>query len=266
MEPKDEGLLKEHKLARKLAKRGAEEGGGGAVKLKGYVGSSDSPDTVCLYLTLDFDECVYVKKNDILHVEEAPESELEMGGTYIWVKKDAEITHSRTESIKEKAGFLEGEIARAQLRPSEMAGLPGQMIPIPPRTIRSCGIVPCGPITFPRRSCLIDCGPITFPRRSCLTYCGPTIVPIKSCLIRCGPISLQTRSCLAVCFTIQVCEAVSATAVCEPVSLQCPIEQSLACEVEITPDLTTQLKDLADQVKAQNAQLRKLMEKGTGQG
>lgn len=260
MEPKDEGLLKEHKLVRKLAKRGAE--GGGAVKLKGYVGSSDSPDTVCLYLTLDFDDCVYVKKNDILHVEEAPESELEMGGTYIWVKKDAEITHTRTESIKEKAGFLEGDIARAQIKPSEMVELPGQ-IPVP-RTIRSCGIVPCGPITFPNRSCLTLCGPITFPRRSCLTLCGPTIVPIKSCLIRCGPITIQGRSCIAVCFSVHVCEVASATAICEPDSLQCPFEQSLACEVDITPDLTTQLKDLADQVRAQNAQLKRLTEKGTG--
>lgn len=246
MEPKDEGLLKEHKLVRKLAKRGAE--GGGAVKLKGYVGSSDSPDTVCLYLTLDFDDCVYVKKNDILHVEEAPESELEMGGTYIWVKKDAEITHTRTESIKEKAGFLEGDITRAQIKPSEMVELPGQ-IPIP-RTIRSCGIVPCGPITF--------------PNRSCLTYCGPTVIPKRSCLIRCGPVTIQGRSCIAVCFSVHVCEVASATAICEPDSLQCPFEQSLACEVDITPDLTTQLKDLADQVRAQNAQLKRLAEKGTG--
>ena len=85
--------------------------------IKGYVGKSDSNDIVRIYLNLNFNEYVEIVKSDILHVEELSTDDLEHGGTCVWIRKDAEITNVKTESLKQQAQFLEGEIARAQLKP-----------------------------------------------------------------------------------------------------------------------------------------------------
>ncbi|MDE1812253.1 MAG: hypothetical protein KGH85_05235 [Thaumarchaeota archaeon] len=108
--------FKVHELADKIGKEVSR--GGGAIRIKGYIGRSDNADTVLLYLNLNFDEYVLILKKDILHVADAPESELEMGGTYLWVKKDSQITHVKTDSTSQQAQYLEGDIARAQVKPT----------------------------------------------------------------------------------------------------------------------------------------------------
>jgi hypothetical protein len=292
MSKKEDDLLKEHDLAKKLAKHG---GTGGIMRLKGYIGSSDSPDSVCLYLNLDFDECLYIKKSDIIHVEEAPDGELEFGGVYIWVRKDAEMTHVKTSSVKDKASFLEGDIARAQLKPSAAAAISGQqVIPTPPITIRSCGIVQCGPSVFIPCRTVDDfacpepteiprfCWPSHFrpcptdPRIDCvpshIVPCrttGPTILPCcePSIVARlCGPSvldpcpSIREPICrtLADCPTQPVLCAASGGIQCGGPTVNCP---------DPTTVLTEQIKELVDQMKTQNARLKKLSEKeGTGTG
>lgn len=258
------------------------------MRLKGYVGSSDVLDAICLYLNLEFDTCVYIKRNDILHVQEAPENELEFGGTYVWVRKDAEITHARTESVKEKASFLEGEIAREQVKPSAAtAQISDHLRPIPVSIQLGCDtLIPqyCGPIGTIQRSCLAACDPITFPRRSCLIICDPITFPKKSCLIRCDPISVPIRSCVMNCdFSNRiVCELATYNKscficptqireICEGISgggWNCPVDVfSAACNDPVIKDpvidITAQIRELVDQVKAQNAQLKKLAEKGS---
>ena len=83
--------------------------------INGYIGKSDDNDLVRLYLNLNFDEFVEVKKSDILHAEELSPNDIEMGGTCIWIKKDTEIEHIKTQSIKQQAQFLEGDIVEKQL-------------------------------------------------------------------------------------------------------------------------------------------------------
>lgn len=251
------------------------------MRLKGYVGSSDTPDTVCLYLSIDFDTSLYIKKSDILHVQEAPEGELEFGGTYIWVRKDAEITHVRTESTKEKASFLEGEIAQAQIKPSDRAFGPGQGMP-GPITFNICPsrIIQCQPsyivlchhtITPTIGICCIStvslCCPTSFGycEPSHFVLCPPSkwggICPTK-------PIFCQ-HSIIAICPSTNricpsspiICQQASGAAICEVESAACP--DPVINPQDPIVDLTTQIKELVDQVKAQNAQLRKLSEKDT---
>ena len=106
--------LHEHELAKKLVRDGKPVD---YLTIKGYVGKSDSEDKVRLYLNKEFNDYIQIKKNDILHAEEISHEELEFGGTCIWLDKDAEITKVKTESKKQQARFMAGEITRAQLRP-----------------------------------------------------------------------------------------------------------------------------------------------------
>ena len=100
--------LSEHHLVGKIVKDPSKPGN--AILLQGYVGKSDSPDLVRLYLDLNFDNYVDIPKNEILHSADAPEGVLEFGGTYIWVSKDTEISYVQVRTTKKQAKFLEVDI------------------------------------------------------------------------------------------------------------------------------------------------------------
>jgi hypothetical protein len=265
---KPDELLRSSELASKLAKYG---GSGGLITLQGYIGTAESQDAVLLYLDEDFTQSAQFNKSDVVHAQKMPETDSGLQPVKVWIPKSKEITYTRTESIREKASFLEGEIAQAQVRPAEMIQRAGG-IDLVPHTFRFiCGSLNprlCGPIiTFKQRSCLILCDPITYPRRSCLIRCGPI-----SDLVWCDPITAPVRceiitankSCNAICTNIaEICVGVSGG------GWQCPVDvESLACKDPVVTDpvldLTTQIKELVEQVKLQNAQLRKLAERGTG--
>jgi hypothetical protein len=108
-----EDVLKEHKLVRELTKeRGRLPN---TTSILGYVGDSGSPDIVRVYLNLDFDEYVDVRRQDILHATEAGEDMIQFGGTLLWVDKNASCKHVQVTSDEVQAQFLEGEIAGTYL-------------------------------------------------------------------------------------------------------------------------------------------------------
>ena len=111
MDRKENGPLQDQ-LAKKLTKNGRPTN---PMRIKGYIGQSDW-DTVRLYLNLEFDEYVTIKKENILNAEDVSEDELEYGGTCLWVDKNAEISHVKVESTKEEARFLGGLISEAQIK------------------------------------------------------------------------------------------------------------------------------------------------------
>jgi hypothetical protein len=154
----DENFLINHDISKKL---GTKIPSGGLIRLKGYVGSSDSDslDTVTLYLNLNFDTSISINKKDIVRMEEAPESELEFGGIYVWIPKNAEVVYSKTESSKEQAKFLEGEIAKSQLKPTELARIEygaGKSFGCPLGIIDTIRHPLCPPLTG--RPCTDGCG------------------------------------------------------------------------------------------------------------
>jgi len=112
--PNDSDPLREHELVKKLVKDGKPVD---YLTIKGYVGKSDSVDTIRLYLNKEFNEYIEVKKSDILYAEQISGEELEFGGTCIWIGKDTEIIKVTIDSKKQQARFMQGEITRAQLRP-----------------------------------------------------------------------------------------------------------------------------------------------------
>src|SRR5262245_48788003 len=109
------GKLTEHPLVAKL-RPDPGEATEPTVKLTGYVGRSPRSGSVRLYTSLeDLSQYLEIAEDDVVHSEEAPETVLEHGGTYVWVKQSAEIVHGVSQTTKVQAQFLAGGIADANL-------------------------------------------------------------------------------------------------------------------------------------------------------
>src|SRR4030095_6267817 len=185
--------LREHELSKKLVKNGKPVD---YLKIKGYVGKSDSADIVRLYLNIEFSHYLDIKKNDILHAEEIPTGDLEFGGTCIWVKKDAELIEVKMESKKQQARFMEGEIARAQLRPEYAQKDIGGIARVPQSRLFICptrDTVKCGSLFAPVCAsdfapCTIEwfCQVITAVGPECFTLFGPECVTPVCPSVKCN--------------------------------------------------------------------------------
>ena len=90
----------------------------GAVKLLGYFGGT-ADGVVKFYPSLDdLSFCLQIREADILHAQDATPEECPHGGSAIWVKPDAPIERSVSQSSSVQARFLAGGIA------ARMAGGP----------------------------------------------------------------------------------------------------------------------------------------------
>lgn len=103
--------IKRHPLVKKLQQEPS-----GTVRLQGYVGPSERDGYLSLYADLaDLSECVEIPESAIVHHEEAPEEVLPYGGTFLWVKADAEVVYERSLAVRTPADMLSGAIAKAHL-------------------------------------------------------------------------------------------------------------------------------------------------------
>lgn len=104
---KDDDKLKEHDIIKNIKKK---DDISNVTHLTGYIADSPVKDCVRLFTTLDFDDCVDIPRNKIIHVEQIPKDRMEFGGTCVWVSKDTELTYTKMERSKIEAQFLEGKI------------------------------------------------------------------------------------------------------------------------------------------------------------
>jgi hypothetical protein len=243
------GELSEHPLVAKL-RPDPNKPYEPTVKLAGYVGRSTEDGKVRLYPTLD-DLSTYldIRREDIVHAEAAPESVLEHGGTYVWVKQSAEVTQGQTQTTKVQAQFLGGPIAEAHLAPEEAAL--GGIAPAPITAITVCGAgtcfrTVCG-FTCVRTVCFgatcirTICGGITCLRTACggatcfRTLCGATCLRTV-----CGQVTCQIRTCFVTCATCHAiqCGLVSQVAICQlTVNQPCVLETAVCPSVAGCPTI-----------------------------
>jgi hypothetical protein len=65
-----------------------------------------------LYLSVQLDDYLVIKKADILHSVRIPNSWFSpLGGNMVWVKRDAVIEHVRVSHYEAQANFLQGPVA-----------------------------------------------------------------------------------------------------------------------------------------------------------
>ena len=276
----DSGPLREHELVRKLSDSGKPID---VIRIKGYVGKSDSNDMIRLYLNLNFNEYVEVNKSDIVHAEET--DDIEQGGTCIWINSKAEITRVKVESTKEQARFIEGQITTAQIKPTQVAEftfaqkrvslgiacIPSRFVACPPSELQCSigfGCVPSVLVACPSDlQCSIGIGCIpskVVPCRSEL-QCSIGIACIPSRFVAC-PSELQCSigfgcvpSVLVQCESKQIQCQPSAIDAC-PSMRGCPSE--LGCNDPFEPlnDPITQLKSEMNKLRAK---VKKLEEEKT---
>ncbi len=118
--------------------------------LQGFLGASSQPDHTRVYSDLTLSSYVDVANADIIHIEPMPKEQSPMGGSYLWVKKEAEVLPAAAPGeVSAKAKFLQGPIA------SEAAGVVAQPVGLP----KTIPIVACHPTIV-----LQACFPTRFPR------------------------------------------------------------------------------------------------------
>jgi hypothetical protein len=93
-----------------------------ATAMRGYVGPSTTEGYIVLYPSLDnISESIEIARDDILEFAELPESVLPLGGTIVWVKKDAKITFRSVKTVGKasdpapKADFAEMRKGRLRM-------------------------------------------------------------------------------------------------------------------------------------------------------
>ena len=74
-----------------------------ALLLQGYLGASSEENHVRLYLDPQLSDYVEIPEDAILHTVDAPAEQSPLGGSYVWINADAQLTHG-------KAGPAEGQV------------------------------------------------------------------------------------------------------------------------------------------------------------
>ncbi|HEV2418896.1 MAG TPA: hypothetical protein VGX94_13955, partial [Terriglobia bacterium] len=162
--------------------------------LSGFLGNSSEEDHTRLYLDPQLSDYVEIPNDAILHTEEIPKDQSPLGGTYVWIQRDAQVIHGKVGPDRPKAKFLEGQIQQQYMQAA------GGAAP-----------VPALPITNPAVGCHLP---------SPLDGCPPPPSPVPCG----GPTRLDPAGCpppTPLCPTHPVCPP-PPTQFCPSHPLVCP--------------------------------------------
>lgn len=98
--------------------------------IRGYVGESGQKNHVRIYLNLELRHYVDVPADGIAHSQDAPE--LPLGGTYVWIREEAKISHGGSIAAPEDpttmaTGEEGGEPPTTMATGEEDGGLPNPL-------------------------------------------------------------------------------------------------------------------------------------------
>ncbi|HBY94405.1 MAG TPA: hypothetical protein DEP84_10665 [Chloroflexi bacterium] len=86
----------------------------------GFLGKSTRKGHWRLYLTLILNEYVEFAEDDVVRSRSLGREESALGGAVVWVRREANLLHTRSVSREAQADFLRGDIAAGFLRRSAM--------------------------------------------------------------------------------------------------------------------------------------------------
>jgi hypothetical protein len=84
--------------------------------LNGFLGKSTQDGYWRLYLTPELTEYVEFSEEDVIHSQRLDPNQSPLGGTVVWVRREANLTHTRPVSPEAHTEFLQGSITAAFLR------------------------------------------------------------------------------------------------------------------------------------------------------
>jgi hypothetical protein len=83
--------------------------------LTGFLGQSGREGFWRLYLTPELDEYVEFAEDDVVQTEEASKEQAPFGGSCVWLRQGASVTHTRVSTRQLQAEFLSGSISAGYL-------------------------------------------------------------------------------------------------------------------------------------------------------
>jgi len=86
---------------------------GDALLITGFLGASSEPEHTRIYFDASLTRYVDAATSDILHTEPLPKEQSPLGGSYIWLKRDAEVLFGKAGTDRAKAKFFEGPVMAA---------------------------------------------------------------------------------------------------------------------------------------------------------
>jgi len=135
------------------------------VVLRGYLGKSTRAGYSRLYVSLSFNEYFEVADDDVVANQSLAPNQDPLGGTVLWVKRDATLLRATVCSAQEQAAFLKGGItasafrrSRIELPVARMRGGFGDTDVTDPLYYSTCRGPECDPPSGPGGCCL---GPLT---------------------------------------------------------------------------------------------------------
>ena len=127
--------------------------------LQGYLGSSSEADSTRIYFDPSLNQYIDVKNEDIAHTEPLPKELSTLGGSYVWLRADADVLTGKAGSQRKKSKFLEGSLQ------AEYAAEAAARPPIQTRNPDVCGYrtpeLPCKPTMYPCYTPAFRCGVYT---------------------------------------------------------------------------------------------------------
>jgi hypothetical protein len=96
--------------------------------LIGFLGKDNRGGYWRLYLDLTLTEYFEINQNDIIHSQSLKSELSPLGGTVLWIKKDAEISHVKPVSKQVQNQFLSGDIASEFLPQTGLGALIGSAV------------------------------------------------------------------------------------------------------------------------------------------
>jgi hypothetical protein len=117
--------------------------------LSGFLGRSSRQGYWRLYLTLELNEYIEFPEGDVVHHQRLNTEQSPLGGTILWVRREANLQHTRTVSRETHAEFLHGGITAAflpRMGVGAMLGLQPLRIRIGNTDVTVCQV--CQPTEF----------------------------------------------------------------------------------------------------------------------
>jgi hypothetical protein len=180
---------------------------GGTQLVSGFIGASPEPEHTRIYWDASLGTYVDVKTADILHSEPLPKEQSPLGGSYIWLKRDGQVSFGSAAGQSKKGKFFEGPL---------MAAYGGQF-----GAAAEAGMTPMGGGAPWPYSNQMWC------RQSALYPCASHPCSYLECSALCPPHTL------AGCATTPNC--VAASAVCAPGGFGTPVERQGAQMAGVVP-------------------------------
>jgi hypothetical protein len=102
-----------------------------ALLLTGYLGKSSDQGYIRLYLDEELSDYVELPESGVLYAQEMSKEDSPLGGSYVWIQRNAQVIQGPVGPNRMTASFLSGRIQRQQLVAAQPpAAPPGPALPI----------------------------------------------------------------------------------------------------------------------------------------